>query len=48
LLTLWRDSPSPADPSYFLDLLSAVDSGRIDPQQPPWQLRNNRSGGKSN
>jgi hypothetical protein len=47
-LTLWRDSPYPIDPSYFLDLLGAVDTRRIDPQQPPCQLQNNRSGGKPN
>lgn len=34
---LWRDCPYPADPSYLLDLLHAIDAGRIDPARPPWQ-----------
>jgi hypothetical protein len=33
---LWRDCPYPADPAYLLDLLHAIDSGRIDPERPPW------------
>jgi hypothetical protein len=34
---LWRDCPYPADPSYLLDLLHAVNAGRIDPERPPWK-----------
>ena len=33
---LWRDCPYPADPAYLLDLLHAIEAGRIDPERPPW------------
>jgi hypothetical protein len=33
---MWRDCPYPADPVYLLDLLHAIDAGRIDPECPPW------------
>ena len=36
LIRLWRDCPYPADPVYLLDLLHSVDTGRIDPECPPW------------
>lgn len=36
LIALWRDCPYPADPAYLLDLLHAIDIGRIDPDRPPW------------
>lgn len=39
ILTLWRTSPYPADPSYLLDFLDALDKGRIDPANPPWIYR---------
>jgi hypothetical protein len=48
LLTLWCDSPYPADPSYFLDVLRTVDIGRIDPQHTPWRLQNKRLSGEPN
>jgi hypothetical protein len=36
LIRLWRWCPYPADPVYLLDLLHSVDTGRIDPESPPW------------
>jgi hypothetical protein len=36
LYGLWRDCPYPADPVYLLDLLHAIDTGRIDPARPSW------------
>lgn len=36
LVQLWRRCPYPADPVYLLDLLHSVDTGRIDPEHPPW------------
>jgi hypothetical protein len=33
---LWRDCPYPADPVYLLDLLHAIEAGRVDPERPPW------------
>jgi len=36
VVALWRDCPYPADPAYLLDLLHSVDTGRIDPERPPW------------
>lgn len=38
LRQLWRECPYPADPSYLLELLHAVERGRIDPARPPWKL----------
>ncbi len=37
VLTLWRECPYPADPSYLLDLLRSIDTGKIDPAKPPWK-----------
>ena len=37
ILALWRECPYPADPSYLLDLLRNIDTGKIDPAKPPWK-----------
>lgn len=37
LRQLWRECPYPADPACLLDLLHGVDTGRIDPERPPWK-----------
>ena len=37
LRQLWQDCPYPGDPSYLLDLLRGVDTGRVDPERPPWK-----------
>lgn len=34
---LWRESPYPAEPTYLLELLHAVETDRIDPECPPWR-----------
>jgi hypothetical protein len=38
LIGLWNGAPYPADPAYLLDLLRAIDTGRIDPERPPWRF----------
>ncbi|HZU91402.1 MAG TPA: hypothetical protein VE993_19275 [Stellaceae bacterium] len=38
LITLWKDATYPADPAYLLDLLRAIDTGRIDLERPPWRF----------
>jgi hypothetical protein len=46
LIQLWRDSPYPADPVYLLDMLHSIDTGRIDPERPPWIPGHSDSSGK--
>lgn len=35
---LWQEAPYPADPVYLLDMLTQIDRGRIDIDQPPWRF----------
>ena len=37
LRQLWRECPYPGCPACLLDLLHRVDTGRIDPERPPWK-----------
>ena len=46
LIQVWRDSPYPADPVYLLEMLHGIDTGRIDPERPPWIPRQPDSSGK--
>jgi len=46
LIQLWRDCPYPADPVYLLDMLHSIDTGRIDPERPPWIPGHSDSSGK--
>lgn len=46
LIQLWRDCPYPADPVYLLEMLHSIDTGRIDPERPPWIPRHPDSSGK--
>ena len=39
VIALWNSAPYPADPVYLLDFLHAIETGRIDPEQPPWIIR---------
>lgn len=38
LRQLWRECPYPADPAYLLDLFHQIDTGRVDPERPPWKF----------
>ena len=38
VIALWNNAPYPADPVYLLDFLRSIETGRIDPGQPPWRL----------
>ena len=46
LIQLWRDCPYPADPVYLLEMLHSIDTGRIDPERPPWIPRHPDASGK--
>lgn len=46
LIQLWNGCPYPADPVYLLDMLHSIDTGRIDPERPPWIPRHSDSSGK--
>ena len=46
LIQLWSGCPYPADPVYLLDMLHSIDTGRIDPERPPWIPRQPESSGK--
>ena len=46
LIQLWRDCPYPADPVYLLEMLHSIDTGRIDPERPPWIPRHPDYSGK--
>lgn len=37
LRKLWRECPYPGDPACLADLLHGIDTGRIDPERPPWK-----------
>jgi len=39
LRRLWNEAPYPAAPEYLADMLHRYDTGRLDPDNPPWIYR---------
>lgn len=39
LRRLWNQAPYPATSGYLLSMLHSFDTGRIDPDNPPWVYR---------
>lgn len=39
LRRLWAECPYPGTPEYCLDFFHGYDTGRIDPENPPWVYR---------
>lgn len=39
LRRLWKECPYPGTPEYCLDFFHGYDTGRIDPESPPWVYR---------
>ncbi len=39
LRRLWNEAPYPGDPTYLLCFLHDYETGRLDPDNPPWVYR---------